>query len=342
MAAGGEPAMTGVQATAAGGEPAASGAEPVPVAEPAVEPPGSAEITTPLPPVQDQQPPESTINQPTTVLPLLDRLAPPQRAGTPPGGVPSPPPPGSGYGDLFSTELLSGRTHAAPGYPDPGYAARPGDPAVTMVGPVGPIVTPPAPRRSGQRGWPLVAMIIGAVVLLGLIGWLAIDSLPGGAPAASTTQGPAPTSAVIAAGGYQFTQHAAKADTDCASNAYGQVADFFRDTPCMGLRRLLFTSSAGGEPVVVSVSTVTMSDERSAAALKKLADTNGTGNVSDLLRAGVRPSSVPSSLTGASYASDHEDEVVVIVEADYTDPSKRSDEELDKITEAAIELGQGG
>lgn len=252
----------------------------------------------------------------------------------------------SGYGlyggdHLYGDSLYAGSAHGDPAYGDPTHGPAYGDPThgpATMVGQV----MPPQPvRRSGLRGGPLVAIVAGCVVLLGLIGWLAIGSLPSGEQPTSepTAQ---PTSAVMAAGGYQFTQHSARADTDCAGNAYGQVADFFRTTPCTGLRRLLLTSSVDGRPVVVSVSTVTMPDEQQAEALKKLADTNGTGNVNDLLRAGVRVPSVPGSLSDAAYASDHSDDVVVIVESDYTDPAVSSDDALEQISEAAIQLGQGG
>lgn len=329
--------------------------------EPAVEPPGPAETTDPLPVVQAEEPspPESTINQPTTALPLLDLLAPqPQPgfpAGTPQSGAPDQAP-GSAQpysdqlysapllagqqhsdqllsGQQYSNQLFSGGTQAGPVHGDPF-----GAPGATMVGRVAP---PPAARRPGLHGWPLVAGIAGCVVLLGLIGWLAIGSLPGGDQRTTTTSAVPTTSAVMVANGFQFTQASARADADCASNAYGEVADFFRDTPCSSLRRMLLTTSAEGRPVVVSVSTVTMPDERSAAALKKLADTNGTGNVSDLLRAGVRVPSAPESFTNASYASSHDGDIVVIVEVDYVDPAQRSDATLDKVAVAAIELGQG-
>jgi len=250
---------------------------------------------------------------------------------------------GQPYGD----PLLAGEQYdplvAGQPYQDPPYAAA--APAGVGTTVPGQAAGPPGPPRTGPHGWPLVAIIAGCVVLLGLIGWLAIGSLPSGEEASSTstsaTAAPTPTSSVIVAGDYQFIQHSARSDTDCAGNAYGQVAEFFRTNPCSGLRRLLLTSSAAGKPVVVSVSTVTMPDDAKAAALKKLADTNGTGNVADLLRAGVRVPSVPANLSDASYASSHGGNVVVIVEADYTDPGQRADDALERITQAAVELGQG-
>lgn len=316
------------------------------------------------------------------LLDLLAPREPGSPAATPPGGVPGPAagpaapigPVAPGYGQPYpdaqypaaqypdnqyprshygggllagqqSNQLLSGQNYTAQQYsemlvnqPPPAHDDPFAGPA-TMVG----RVAAPTEHRPGPHGWPLVAGIAGCVVLLGLIGWWAIGSLPTGqsSSTSSSTAAAPTTSAVMVAGGFQFTQHSARADTDCASNAYGQVADFFRDNPCEGLRRLLFTSSVRDRPVVVSVSTVTMPDERAAAALKKLADTNGTGNVADLLRAGVRVPSVPESLSNASYASSHSGRTVVIVESDYTDPSQRSDDTLEEVTRAAIQLGQG-
>jgi len=336
----GEPAGEKPSAEAqelAGEKPSVEAQEP-PNEKPSTEPPGPAEITAPLPPVQAERPAplQAAINQPTTALPLLDLLAPRQPGspgGTPLIGMADPaaaPGPGS-----------AGRFLSQPGYPGgplPG-GRLPAAPGATMIGRPAP---PPKPPGPGRRGWLLVAGAVGCVVLLGLVGWLAMGSLPSGERPATTTEGASPTSAIVAAGGYQFTRYSMREDTDCAANAYGQVADFFRDSPCSGLRRALFTSSIDGRPVVVSVSTVTMPNERGAAALKRLADTNGTGNVTDLLRAGVRVPALPESLSDPSYTSDQTGGTVVIVESDYAEPAMRADDALERMGQAAIELGHSG
>jgi hypothetical protein len=228
-----------------------------------------------------------------------------------------------------------------PGYP---RGFLPSQDMTAVGGIEGSPAPPTGPGGLGRRGWLLAAGATGCVVVLGLIGWLAIGSLPTGQQSISSatrTQAP-PTSVIVAAGGYQFTRQSTREDTDCAANAYGKVSEFFRDRPCSGLRRALFTSSIDGRPVVVSVSTVTMPDEQGAAALRRLADTNGTGNVTDLLRAGVRVSSLPEGLSDPSYASDQTGGAVVIVESDYTEPARQADDALKRIGEAAIELGHRG
>lgn len=224
-----------------------------------------------------------------------------------------------------------------PGPTPPGGIPPAGAPLPYASGPVfGPA---PAVRRTGQLGWPVVAAIAGAVLLLGLLGWLAIGAFPSNDQQEAS---PTPTTTPVrVAGEYQFVERAARTDADCAGNAYGQVAEFFRSTPCTKLQRYLFTSSVNGRPVVVCVASVQMADEQAATALKKLADTNGTGNVADLLRAGVRVQAVPEGLTDAAYASTRGGSTVVIVETDYTDPAQRADDQLERISDAALQLGQG-
>jgi hypothetical protein len=311
-----------------------------------VEPPGPAETTQPIPAVepsqpvptqqpQPQQPPAASrpgLDQPTTALPLIDLLAPKQTdplSTLPPPLSPAPPTPSPTTAMPPVPGLLSGPTPPG-GIPPVGTPVRPG---------MGPVFGPaPAARRTGQLGWPVVAAIAGAALLLGLIGWLAIGSFPGNDRQEAS---PTPTTTPVrVAGGYQFIERATRTDADCAGNAYGRVSEFFRTTPCARLQRYLFTSSVDGRPVVVSVASVQMSTEQAATALKRLADTNGTGNVADLLRAGVRVQSVPEGLTDAAYASNRGGSTVVIVEADYTDPAQRSDDQLERISDAALQLGQ--
>lgn len=303
------------------------------------EQPGPAEITQPLPVVEPvpAQPPQAArpgIDQPTTTLPLIDLLAPQQAdpsrtAALPPGAVPP------GATPPASTPPAGMPPVVAPASPIVGPATGP---LPTVLGPVaGPA---PPPRRPRQLGWPVVAIGAGAALLLGLLGWLAFSATPTtGRPGASST---APTTPIRVADGYQFTQRAAQTDTDCVGNSYGQVADFFRSTPCTRLQRYLYTSSIDGRPVVVSVSSVQMADEQAATALKKLADTDGTGNVADLLRAGVRVPGLPDALSDASYASTRNGSTVVIVEADYADPAQRADGGLERLSDAAVQLGTTG
>jgi hypothetical protein len=321
----------------------------------AAEPPGHvpaetpAEITTPLPPVPPQPGQPSQPGQPhrqdqvTVGLPLLDLLAPqqagpagaqapPARNGPPPVGPPPPAdPPGlvsglmSGYGSTTGPPPLTSDPYAMPGYSDQPYQLAP----------------PPAPRRRGRPGGKVVAGLAAGVLVLAVLGIWALGSSGSPVSGQQASRTPAPTSTPIrAAGGYQFTQHAARTDTDCAANAYGKVAEYFRGAPCAKLDRALYTTTVDGRLVVVSVAAVRLGTEQAATELKRLADANGTGNVSDLLRAGVRVPNGPDALTDAGYAAFRDGSTVVIAEADFTDPAVHDGELLDRISQAAIQLGR--
>jgi hypothetical protein len=312
-----------------------------------------AETTAPLPAV----PPQADQEHLTAGLPLLDLLAPQQtgheqtgheqtgheqtessrRAEQPqvtPGGpelygMPLLAPGGADqYGPVAGSDLYAG----AGGLSSPGAAPPPYRPM--------PPVRPR--RRAGRQGIRLVMAVGAGVLLLAAAGIWALTSSPGRSNQ-PTRQGAsssvAPTSTPItAAGGYQFTQHAARSDTDCAANAYGKVAEFFRGAPCTRLDRRLFGTTVDGRLIVASVSVVQMPTEQAATDLRKLADTNGTGNVSDLLRVGVRVPGGPDSLTDAGYASARNGTTVVIAEADFADRAAHDESLLDKISRAALEL----
>ena len=93
-------------------------------------------------------------------------------------------------------------------------------------------------------------------------------------------------------------------NVDCADHAYGQVAAFLAAHPCHGLTRQLATTTVNGRAVGFNASALGIagSDAQhpydNASAFRALVDSDGTGNVNDLLREGYRlpsgPSAVPS------------------------------------------------
>ena len=125
--------------------------------------------------------------------------------------------------------------------------------------------------------------------------------------------------AVQTIAGTGYTVEAVDVTDTCAGHAYGAVADFFGDDDCTGLSRALYSADVGGEAVVVSVVRVQMPDATAARDLRALADQNGSGNVSDLLREGVRYTGSPAELSGAEYASALSGPTVTIVEAAWAD-----------------------
>ncbi|MDN3356724.1 hypothetical protein QWU11_29350 [Actinomadura sp. DC4] len=78
------------------------------------------------------------------------------------------------------------------------------------------------------------------------------------------------------------TRPETKLDTDCAAKSYGRVHDFFVANPCKWLARAYL--QIGDSEVLVAISWVGMPTEEMAAAYKRLVDTPGAGNVTELSR----------------------------------------------------------
>ncbi|WP_409463169.1 hypothetical protein [Amycolatopsis sp. GA6-003] len=104
-------------------------------------------------------------------------------------------------------------------------------------------------------------------------------------------------------------------DLRCAVQSYGQVQQFFLRHPCKKLDQLLFVvQDSTGNTIAGSVSWVTMPSAESAAQLRTLEDTYGSGDVTpfgtEILEAnGFR-------FTGKHYRSRLDGKLVVIAETD--------------------------
>ncbi|MGY1820827.1 hypothetical protein [Geodermatophilus sp. SYSU D00079] len=240
-------------------------------------------------------------------------------------------------------------------------AAAPPAPAPVAPEPSAPPRAPStggAPSAAGQgrpRSWRRTALLVAAALALAVVLGIGAALLFGGdeTPAASGAGTPpaedTPASADTPAGpepgdsevvdGSTFVAREVQVDPTCAGNAYGAVADFFADTDCTGLARALYSTDVDGRPVVVSVATVDMGDTAGARALRALTDRNGSGNVSDLLREGVRYDGSPDRLSGAEYASAVSGSTVTIVEAAWAAPGDTgSTADLDVLASTALVL----
>lgn len=93
------------------------------------------------------------------------------------------------------------------------------------------------------------------------------------------------------------------ASTDCVGKSTDKIKSWFGTHPCQGLRRALFTTTAGGSKALVSVALVTMSSTGEAQALKGIVDTDGTGNVRDLVDDGTAKITGAPDLKSGEYAS---------------------------------------
>ncbi|MGY1681053.1 hypothetical protein [Geodermatophilus sp. SYSU D01176] len=229
-------------------------------------------------------------------------------------------------------------------------APAPPAPAASPTRPPGvPLVGPRRRQRSPKR----TALLAAAALLLVVLLAVGLPALLGGDDDGSTAEASPPTVDQVAApgttgprpgdsetvDGRTFVLQQVQSDPTCLGNAYGAVADFFAGTDCAGLARALYSTDVGGRPVVVSVSVAGMGDSAGALALRALADQDGSGNVSDLLREGVRYAGGPERLSGAEYASAVSGSTVTIVEAAWAAPgSTGSTADLDVVAATALVL----
>lgn len=110
------------------------------------------------------------------------------------------------------------------------------------------------------------------------------------------------------------TKRRVQRSLECVVNSYGEVQKFFIHAPCRSLDRALLTiADDHGNPIVVSIYWVRMPSAHTAARLKHLADTHGTGNVAPIGSTG--PVIGPAQFTGRYYDSDRRSSLVVIAEA---------------------------
>lgn len=195
---------------------------------------------------------------------------------------------------------------------------------------------PPAPPR--KTTWVGKALaLVGVAVVSGFVWWVLQPSEQPGQPAAQPEK---------TAGEYEFTTSPQLPDpvrdSDCAAQSTGQTQAFFKATPCLQLTRALYKAELpDGRTVYSSVSVVKMRTSEDARKLKELTETDGTGNVKDLVLA--KAASVPplTTLANGGYASEQRDQEVVIVESDT--PARGADaathnREMKKVSEDAIRL----
>ncbi|SFK98189.1 hypothetical protein [Geodermatophilus ruber] len=225
-----------------------------------------------------------------------------------------------------------------------------GDPAPPPAEDV-PLVGPRRRPASRRRTALLVAGALLLVVVLGIGAALAFSGGDGDerATAAATPSeasdeaapegtGPEPGQREVV-DGLAFVAQEVRVDDTCVGNAYGTVADFFADSDCAGLARALYSTEIAGRPAVVSVAVVDMGDSAGARALRALTDRNGSGNVGDLLREGVRYEGGPEQLSGAEYASAVSGSTVTIVETAWSGPGDTgSTADLDVAAATALVL----
>ncbi|WP_448613705.1 hypothetical protein [Modestobacter sp. URMC 112] len=348
-AAAGRVAAAAVQAQEAAGSPA-------PAAERPDGGPGRAPVAGAGP---------ATASATSTVTVTAPAPAPPAAGGGSTAFLPAGSPPGNATASLPAAPARDTVTlSAGPGAAEaPAAVAGPrtapdgsgglGD----LFGDTGSGHLPPSGDAAGPVAAPgrrpralLVAAALLVVVLAGIGGFLLLrdpDPGSGSTPTAAATGSPAAPSRsddptpgdTEVVDGVTFTLRTGQVDGTCRGHAYGSVAGYFDRADCVGLSRALWSAQVEGGWTVVSLARVVMPDEASARALQQLADTDGSGNVSDLLREGVRVDGAPERLSGAQYDSALDGVTVTIVETAWADGAARGNAAvLDGLAGTALAL----
>lgn len=130
---------------------------------------------------------------------------------------------------------------------------------------------------------------------------------------------------------------------NCAANSTGEVKKWFTAHPCQRLVRALYNTAYGNDQVLVSVSVVTAPDPDQAQQVKVLADRDGTGNITDLLKDGT--ADIPGAakkLGDGKYAARVAANQVTIVLSEFYD-GHSDDAVLGRVSREALDLaGQLG
>jgi hypothetical protein len=191
---------------------------------------------------------------------------------------------------------------------------------------------------TGPKPLVLVAVLVGVAVVAGVV-WGLVRS-GGGGGVVGTPEAAPPSTNPLTDGSfsYEVVTGPVKA-TDCAGNSYGDMQEWFSQHPCEKVVRGLYTVQEGQARALVSVVLVVMPDGAQAQQLKAVTDTDGTGNVNDLVRDGTATLPRAPVVARGAYYSKVEGQQVTIVEADFFDEHS-DDQLLSEITSDAARLSE--
>lgn len=207
----------------------------------------------------------------------------------------------------------------------------------------GPISRVSAQQRSSRTLVKILALVAVALVS-GVLWWVVNGTGSSDRPRSSNHSGH-PGSAPQ----QRFQRVGGPVDNSgCAGHSYGTVQRFFGHNECVRLHQVLYTSHTARGKVLSSVSAVTMPKPKQAATLQRMIDSDDTGNVTDLVTAGVRLPGGPDTVKGGGYASQLRGAKLVIAESGFFDGKhddgkpgdKHSGEALlTKVSRAALSTG---
>jgi hypothetical protein len=160
---------------------------------------------------------------------------------------------------------------------------------------------PRGPRKRSGRVWWLPMVALGMLAVLVVVGIAVAMSTTGGGRITPAANGKPAATPSVSAGGVSFSPEGATEATDCAGHAYGDVKVWLGQHPCVHLVRSVYQTTADGHPAAVALAVVTFSDQATATAFGTVANTTGTGGITNLVAEGSRWAGGPTSFDNAAY-----------------------------------------
>ncbi|WP_115944662.1 hypothetical protein [Amycolatopsis thermalba] len=185
---------------------------------------------------------------------------------------------------------------------------------VPRVTAAAPVRTPPPPGPVPWRPVGAIAVALVLVVVVLVLVTTGGDDEPVTAP--TTTTAVTPVRQAVA--GIEFTKRASGTERTCAARAYGDLQARLQAGGCAGMERGSFEATVDGRVVAVSVAVLTFGSDEQAAAFKQLADTPGSGGITDLATETHQWPREPDT-AGAAYQSAISGAAVRLVLAAYLD-----------------------
>jgi hypothetical protein len=170
----------------------------------------------------------------------------------------------------------------------------------------------PKYRHAARQPSLKILLAAGALAVLVIVGFFAFSR-----PATSAAKPPPVSQASVAPAVYAV--QVSDVITDCASHSHGRTKTSFQSQNCVKATRFLASGQVRGRPVLFVVSQIQMASADAAASIKQVLDSNGTGNLNNLLLEGKTFSGAPAKMPDSGYASVQTGAVVVVAEAGFDD-----------------------
>ncbi|MER7083878.1 hypothetical protein SAMN02982929_02886 [Saccharopolyspora kobensis] len=197
-----------------------------------------------------------------------------------------------------------------------------------------PMPEPPPPSSRSKitpMGWALRGAGLLAISLVSGLIWLAVKP-----------DAPEPEETPPLATKYDFQPiRREEGFLGCQNVSDYKIQEFFKNEECEHLTRALYnTTLPDGTRVLTSVVTVQMRSADSAQRLNDLTAEENTGNIRDLVDDGIQNTQDLPKLADKAYASERQDNLVVIGDSAYYDKkTTNKDPSLLDVSKEALKLG---